>query len=69
MQKTNREKDVKGRDVVCDNCEYSWRTQSRMYVTTCPRCRSSVRIGMEDIDEELCFDISALKGYNNVEKV
>lgn len=68
VQKTNKEKGVVGRDVECQNCNYVWRTQSKMYVATCPRCHCNVRIGM-DFDEALIFDLSSVKGYNTVEKV
>ena len=31
-------------DVKCDECDYEWKTKSKMYSTSCPKCGAKVTL-------------------------
>ena len=38
--------------ITCDKCDYRWETKSEMYLVSCPRCASKVKIKKESGDNE-----------------
>jgi len=37
--------------IECDKCQYQWETKSKMFIVSCPRCGSKVKINKKESDD------------------
>ncbi len=52
-------KSSSGKDVICEHCEYPWRTISKRKKTACPHCGNSVLIDKSNLPEN--FELIKMK--------